>query len=75
MLLPQNARENASIMYKSLMKGPGHKDRANPPFCFHRWSHCDARLYSIDYLHWGDFAELKEITVSINRFVFLPFYS
>ena len=43
------------------------------PFCFHRWSHCDARLYSIDYLHWGDFAELKEITVSINRFVFLPF--
>ena len=33
-----------------------------------------ARLYSIDYLHWGDFAELKEITVSINRFVFLPDY-
>ena len=51
------------------MKGPGHKDRANPPFCFHRWSHCDARLYSIDFLHWGDFAELKEITVGINRFV------
>ena len=58
------------------MKGPGHKDRANPPFChfcFHRWSHCDARLYSIDYLQWEDFPELKEITVSINRFVFLPF--
>ena len=28
-----------------------------------------ARLYSIDYLHWGDVAELKEVTVSINRFV------
>ena len=27
------------------------------------------RLYSIDYLHWGDVAELKEVTVSINRFV------
>ena len=33
-----------------------------------------ARLYSIDYLLRGDFAELKEITVSINRFVLLPFY-
>ena len=32
-----------------------------------------ARLYSIDYLLRGDFAELKEITVSINRFVLLPF--
>ena len=28
-----------------------------------------ARLYSVDYLHWRDFAELKKITVSINRFV------
>ena len=69
-----------SKVYK--IKGPGHKDRANPPFCFHCWSHCgiaivpptSARLYSIDYLHWGHFAELKEITVSINRLVFLPFY-
>ena len=33
-----------------------------------------ARLYSIDYLLRGDFTELKEITVSINRFVLLPFY-
>ena len=32
------------------------------------------RLHSIDYLHWADFSELKEITVSINRFVFLLFY-
>ena len=28
-----------------------------------------ARLYSIDYLHWRDVVELKEVTVSINRFV------
>ena len=63
------------------MKGAGHKDRANPPFCFYCWStlrsivpRTSARLYSVDYQHWGDFAELKEITVSINRFVLLPFY-
>ena len=62
------------------MKGAGHKDRANPPFCFYCWStlrsivpRTSARLYSVDYQHWGDFAELKEITVSINRFVLLPF--
>ena len=64
------------------MKGAGHKDRANPPFCFFCWStlrsgsivpRTSARLYSVDYQHWGDFAELKEITVSINRFVLVPF--
>ena len=27
-----------SKVYK--IKGPGHKDRANPPFCFHCRSHC-----------------------------------
>ena len=67
-----------SQVYK--MKGAGHKDRANPPFCFYCWStlrsivpRTSARLYSVDYQHWGDFAELKEITVSINRFLLLPF--
>ena len=35
-----------SQVYK--MKGAGHKDRANPPFCFYCWSHCDfeARISS-----------------------------
>ena len=28
-----------------IIKGPGHKDRANPPFCFNCWSHCDRSSY------------------------------
>ena len=58
------------------MKGPGHKDREIRHFAIllsSLRSHSDARLYSIDYLQWEDFAELKGITVSINRFMFLPF--
>ena len=64
-----------SQVYK--MKGPRHKDRANPPFCHfvfiagHIAMH--ACIQSIICIG-EDFAELKEITVNINRFVFLAYY-
>ena len=60
------------------MKGPGHKDRLIRHFVFiavhiaivpATSARCIQSIICI-----GETAELKEITVSINRFVFLPFY-